>query len=107
MFQKTLASLVLTVGLIHPSIASEIVQFPTHLFCLDQETLTSTITEFEEIPFAGGVATREVAGAGMVTNNLVIFVNPKTKTWTIVERFSKDLYCVISIGDGFRPLGVK
>ena len=107
MFQKILTSLALTVGMIHHSNASEITQFPTQLFCLNQETLSSTITEFEEIPFAGGVAIRDVPEVGMVTNNLVIFVNPKTMSWTIVERFSKDLYCVVSLGEKFRPLSGK
>ena len=104
MLKKILASLVLTVGTIHPSIASEITQFPTHLMCVDQKGLTQTITEFEELSFAGGVSMRDVPGVGLVKNNLVIFVNPKTQSWTIVERFTKDMYCVIALGEGFRPL---
>ena len=105
MLKKILASLVLTVGITHPSIASEITQFPTSLMCVDQKGLSQTITEFEEISFAGAVGVREVHGVGMVENNIVIFVNPKTKSFTIVERFSKDLYCILALGEGFRPLG--
>ena len=104
MLKKILASLALTVGLIHPSIASEITQFPTSLMCVDKRGLTQTITEFEELSFAGGVSMRDVPGVGLVKNNLVIFVNPKTQSWTIVERFTKDMYCVIALGEGFRPL---
>ena len=104
MLKKILASLVLTVGLIHPSIASEITQFPTSLMCVNKQGLTQTITEFEELSFAGGVSMRDVPGVGLVKNNLVIFVNPKTQSWTMVERFTKDMYCVIALGEGFRPL---
>jgi len=43
----------------------------------------------------------------MVENNMVIFVNPTTKSFTIAERFSKDLYCVLALGEGFRPLSGK
>lgn len=104
MLKKILASLALTVGLIHPSTASEITQFPNTLLCVDQKSLSQTITEFEELSFAGGVSMRDVPGVGFVKNNLVIFVNPKTQSWTIVERFTKDMYCVIAVGEGFRPL---
>jgi hypothetical protein len=104
MLKYMLASLALTVGTIHPSIASEITQFPTHLMCVGQKDLAQTITEFEELSFAGGVAMRELPGVGMVKNNLVIFVNPKTQSWTIVERFTKDMYCIVALGEGFRPL---
>lgn len=105
MLKRILASLALTAGIVHPSIASEITKFPTELICVDQQGLTETITEFEEIGFAGGVAMRDIHSVGLVENNLVIFVNPKTQSWTIVERFSKDLYCVLALGKDFRVLG--
>jgi len=105
MLKQILTSLALTVGIIHPSIASDVQQFPTTLVCVDQKGLTQTITEFEELSFAGGVAMRDVPGVGLVKNNLVIFVNPKTQSWTIVERFSTELYCVVALGEGFRLMG--
>ena len=104
MFKKILASLALTAGIIHPSTASEITQLPTGLMCVDKPGITQTITEFEELSFAGGVSMRDVPGVGLVKNNIVIFVNPKTQSWTIVERFTKDMYCVVAVGEGFRPL---
>jgi hypothetical protein len=107
MLKKILASLVLTVGIYHPSIASEITQYPTVLMCVDQKGISEVINQFEEIPFAGGVAMRDIPGVGMVENNMVIFVNPTTKSFTIAERFSKDLYCVLALGEGFRPLSGK
>jgi len=107
MLKKILTSLALTVGIAHHSNASEITQFPTYLNCLNQQDLSATITEFEEISFAGGISIREIPDSGMVTNNLIIFVNPKTMSWTIVERFSKDLYCVVALGEKFRPLSGK
>lgn len=107
MLKQMMASLALTVGTFHPSIASEITQFPTNLMCVGAEGLAQTITEFEELSFAGGVSMREVPGGAIVKNNLVIFVNPKTQSWTIVERFTKDMYCVVALGEGFIPLTGK
>jgi len=102
MLKQIFASLALTVGLIPLSIASDLQQFPTTLMCVDQKGLTETVSQFQEISFAGGVAMRDVPGVGLVKNNLVIFVNPVTRSWTIVERFSTDLYCVVALGEGFR-----
>jgi len=104
MLKKILTLIALTAGIIHPSTASEITQFPTSLMCVDKRGITQIITEFEELSFAGGVSMRDVSGVGLVANNLVIFVNPKTKSWTMVERFSKELYCIVAVGEGFRPL---
>lgn len=104
MLKKILTLIALTAGIIHPSTASEITLFPTSLMCVDKRGITQTITEFEELSFAGGVSMRDLPGVGLVKNNLVIFVNPKTQSWTIVERFTKDMYCVVAVGEGFRPL---
>lgn len=104
MLKKFLASIVLTVGTIHPSLANEITQFPTTLSCIGEKDLQQTITEFGELSFAGGVSMREIPGVGLVQNNLVIFVNPKTLSYTIVERFTQDMYCVVALGEGFRPI---
>jgi hypothetical protein len=35
---------------------------------------------------------------------LVIFANPTTGTFTIVEKAAEDLYCIIAIGGGFEPV---
>jgi hypothetical protein len=105
MLKKFLASMVLTIGTIHPSLANEVTQFPTNLSCIVEKDLEQTIAEFGELIFAGGVSMREIPGVGLVQNNLVIFVNPKTRSWTMVERFTKDMYCVVALGQGFRPLG--
>jgi hypothetical protein len=107
MLKKILASLVLTVGIYHPSVASEITQYPSVLMCVDQKGISELITQFEELSFAGGVSMRDIPSVGIVQNNVVIFVNPKTMSFTIVERFSKDLYCVLALGEGFRPLSGK
>lgn len=104
MLKKFLASLILTIGTIHPLLANEVTQFTT-LTCISEKDLEQTITEFGELSFAGGVSMREIPGAGLVQNDLVIFVNPKTRSWTVVEQFTKDMYCVVAGGEGFRSLG--
>jgi hypothetical protein len=35
---------------------------------------------------------------------LVIFANPTTGSFTIVEKAGEDLYCILAIGGGFEPV---
>ena len=38
------------------------------------------------------------------TGALVIYVNPKTGSWTVVELVQSGLYCVDATGEGFEPV---
>lgn len=103
MLTKIVASLALTVGLVHPSIASEIQKFPTELMCVSETEMAEVLVKYGEIPFATMNSVREVPALGMTANPLVIFVNPKTKTYTMIEQFAKDIYCVVAIGENINP----
>ena len=70
--------------------------------CLSAKDLSSLIDEFKEIPYVRGVS-RPVIGDDS-SLPLVIFVNPQSKTFTIVERASKDIYCILAVGSNFQPV---
>jgi hypothetical protein len=70
--------------------------------CINSKDLAGTIDDFKEIPFVRGVSTPIMEGAG--ASVLVIFANPTTGTFTIVERTGEDLYCVLAIGSSFEPV---
>ncbi len=103
MLKKLTASLALIVGFTNISIASDITKFPTEMVCATEKALGSVLNEFEEIPFATMTSMREIPVLGMTANSMIIFVNPKTKSYTIVERIGKDLYCVVAIGENIEP----
>ena len=71
--------------------------------CVDAESLTKTVEEFRELPFARGVS-NSLGDSEGPPRSLVIFVNPTTKTWTIVERVNPDQYCIMAVGSGFEPV---
>jgi hypothetical protein len=103
MLKKILASLVLTVGLYHPSIASEkALGFATEFPCGSLEQLAGVLEEHGEEPALTATSTREVAGK-FHTVPMVIFVNMKTKSWTMVEKYTDNIYCVAGLGDGITP----
>jgi hypothetical protein len=103
MLKKILASLALTVGIANPSIANEVIKLPTDLVCGSESGISEVLEKYGEIPFATMTAFREIPGEGFTNNPMVIFVNPKTKTFTIIERITKNIYCVVSLGDNINP----
>jgi hypothetical protein len=104
MLKTFVTSLALTAGLItQPSIANDnLISLPMEVTCVPGEVLTETLGEFGEVPFLQMHSTREMDGR-VVTNPTVMFMNPETKTWTMAERISKNIYCVIAIGDFVMP----
>lgn len=100
---KIITSLALTAGVfVQPSIASEIINLPTELVCADKDRITETIKEYGEEPVMKSLSIRET-NSGLKTNVSILFVNPQTKTWTMVERFRDDLFCVTSLGTDASP----
>lgn len=73
------------------------------VLCVDAESLGKTMQEFRELPFARGLS-NSLANPDGPPTSLVIFVNPETKTWTIVERAAADRFCIMAVGNGFEPV---
>ena len=74
---------------------AEAVQGVTRITCVDRQTLLSVLAEYGEVPLARGSTSN---GA------LVIYVNPKTGSWTVAELTPSGLYCIDATGDGFEPV---
>jgi len=96
--KKTLAMFLLmpSLALANPPIQN------VETICLNSNELTETINEFKELPYVRGSSMP--ISQDDVKFSLVIFVNPSTGSFTIVEKRSDDSYCVIAIGTGFAPV---
>ena len=69
--------------------------------CVKLRELAEVLSKYGEQPLAQGSAHRDVTGPVI----MVIFANPETGTWTVVEKITaSDTYCVVSTGDKFRPI---
>jgi len=71
--------------------------------CVDAESLSKTLDEFKELPFARGIS-NSLGDAEAPARSLVIFVNPATQTWTIVQRVDPNRYCIMAVGQKFEPV---
>jgi hypothetical protein len=70
--------------------------------CLNSNELTETINEFKELPYVRGISVP--ISRDDVKFSLVVFVNPKTGSFTIAEKRADNLYCIIAIGTDFAPV---
>lgn len=70
--------------------------------CMKYQNLEQILNEWKEIPLARGISVRSEDRDSK--NVIVVFVNSKTKTWTISESTSTGLYCILAAGGGFEPV---
>jgi hypothetical protein len=96
--KNLLSAILLTVV---PTIAqSQIVNFP--IPCTNISTLAEVIDKHGEEAAMTMTSSREIEGK-IITSPTVLFVNFKTKTWTLAEQITKDRYCIIAVGDNINP----
>jgi hypothetical protein len=72
--------------------------------CLSPANFQKLVDEGEEIPFARAIS------QDIFTNSeisLLIFVNPKTQTFTITEYNGSDTFCLLTMGRKFEPIPEK
>lgn len=79
--------------------ANEAVSLPT--VCITISDLAKTLDEYEELPLVRGIGNSLLDGNSF---SVVVFANGKTGTFTITQRQSKDLYCILAVGTNFQPV---
>ena len=79
---------------------SEIVQFES--ICVPLEILEESMKKYGEKPFITSTGHR-MFGDVKISHATVLFMNPETKTWTMVEKVESNSYCIIGIGSNMKP----
>jgi hypothetical protein len=102
MSKNILASLMLSLSMYQSVAAQEVITVDIPAMCVGIAPLSEMLGEFGETPAMVMTSKREIQGTAM-SNNIVLFVNFKEKTYTLVERVAKDTYCILAIGDSIRP----
>lgn len=70
--------------------------------CTSEEEIMSIISKYEEIPIFTGLSSRPQENGKLVDNQVIMFLNPTTKTWTLLEKDSNGV-CAIVLGSNFKP----
>jgi hypothetical protein len=71
--------------------------------CMTEKDLERILdVEFEEIPMLTMTSRREIEGL-WISIPTVMFANPKTQSWTMVEQWGKNQYCITGVGINVSP----
>jgi hypothetical protein len=97
--EKYLAAVLLTIGF---SVNAKTITGTMPVVCADAQGFTDAITEFDELPTLTALSNRDMGEGLLVPVSLVVFLNPKTGTYTIAEKV-EDMYCVIAMGENMTP----
>lgn len=74
----------------------------TGLMCADWPRINQTLQQYQESPMLRMQSLRNINGE-LSRIPAVVFVNAATGSFTLVERWDEDRYCVILVGEQFMP----
>lgn len=101
---KYLISLFLLVPLTSFAQTVTTVKFP--IDCLNENDASLVLDKFGEVALLEALSSRTVNDKDF-KHPLIIFMNPKTKSYTMLERIGNDesnfKYCIIAVGPTIKP----
>ena len=72
------------------------------VICAEWPEIGKMLGNYGERPFLRAISNR-FEESGNSTNRMIIFTNPASHSYSIVEQWADDLYCVISVGQYLEP----
>jgi ABC-type bacteriocin/lantibiotic exporter with double-glycine peptidase domain len=97
--KKIIAAVILGLA-VNSAVSEEIIQVSAT--CLSPSNLAKVLAEFKETASLTMTSYRE-NGNDLAEHKTVLFINYNKNTWTLVEQFSKDKFCVTATGDDIKP----
>lgn len=85
-----------------PFFAQAEIIYPTKIVCVTEQELTPVLTKYQEQPVLKFSSMRVIGNTQGYLQS-VLYMNATTKTWTLVEQWSDDLYCIVAIGVDAEP----
>jgi hypothetical protein len=79
------------------------VEIQKPVFCVELQKLTEIVDKFQELPTVHGINVSFVNGI-IVETSMVIFVNATTRSYTIAEKRSENVYCIIIMGKNMEAI---
>ena len=96
MRQSRLSAALIALAMSGPIWAQTVVPMPVE--CGARSMLFAMLEEYDERPMMTFSSVRMIRQAPTIVPT-VLFVNPVTTTWSLVEQVSDDVYCVVAQGD--------
>lgn len=102
--RKLLLSLVLIPSLAYSS-QDIVVDFQS--YCMTEPQLKKLLSQYNESPMLNMYSTRILNETTIRTSPTTLYANPKEGSWTLVEKSTEELHCVIAAGMGITPVRSK
>ena len=78
----------------------------TKIVCVSEDVLFKSLNGYGEKPMVHMVSHRKINDGTEESINsypTILFVNPNTGTWTLVEKHTENILCVVTIGQQLKP----
>jgi hypothetical protein len=95
-----LATSVLLVTAVHAK-DTRIVNFPAP--CVDADAMARFLVEFDETPALTMTTTRQGTDNKTARHQTLLFINYKTKSWSLVEKLATGEFCITGAGENVTP----
>ena len=102
MRQSRLSALVISVGMLLSGAAYSQAQPTVPVECAGEAALLAMLREYGEKPLLIASSQRRRGGQSW-DFPAVLFSNPSTGSWTLVEEHGPDLFCAVAMGESIRP----
>lgn len=80
---------------------TRIVNFPAP--CVDADAMAAFLVEFDEMPALTMTTTRQGVDNNTARHQTLLFINYKTKSWSLVEKLASGEFCIIGAGENITP----
>ena len=97
--------LLLAVLLANPARADITVDFEG--YCMTEPQLKNLLQKYNEKPMFKMSSTRILSENMVKKSPTTLYANPKEGSWTLVEKSTDELYCVVATGMGITPIRTK
>lgn len=77
-------------------------KFELTTVCSTGADIHKVLTEYNEEPMLKMTSNRSVGGKVANFSN-ILFVNAKEGSFTMVEQYEKDLFCIVAVGTDLKP----
>lgn len=82
---------------------AQVTLIPTSKICSDREILNSALTDFEEQPLLIMSNNKVIDDQKIESHVTILFANNKTGSWTLVEQWNDNFFCVVAMGSNIKP----
>lgn len=82
----------------------QVTKLPLEGYCLNKEQFRETLRTYQESPILSFDSLRLNKNSEAIPHEAVLFINPKTGTWTLFEDHGDKGYCIVAMGESAKPL---